>query len=956
MRVLIVAKTRTGKGACIGGISSEGQSLRLVAADAETNETAGREYNVGEVWQIQCRPAETVTPPHVENVIVHDKKRLPKTVDPIPIIERFMPPCAGGIEALYEGLAQATRAGALYIAERTGIPPYSTTFWIPDRPLQREVDSKRIHYRYPTNDGGRTITFVGFQEPVEVIEPGTILRVSLAHWWRPEEMTDGEYRCYVQLSGWFMPGDTCASEDPPSECLTLAATDLPMRSTETSARDILKDVFGYDDFWPLQAEIIDNILRKQDTLAIMPTGGGKSLCYQLPALIFGGLTVVVSPLISLMQDQVDQLHEWGIPAVFLNSTLGFEEYIHTTRRVRQGATKLLYLAPETLLRPETFLLLEQSQVDCLTIDEAHCISSWGHDFRPEYRQLLSVRQRFPEAVCFALTATATPRVRQDIKEQLAIEDADEFIGSFNRKNLFLEVLPKVDGCAQLLSFLDDRRSQSGIIYCATRRQVDELSAVLQDAGWSVLPYHAGLDTATRRRHQTQFSHDDVQIMVATVAFGMGIDKSNVRFVVHYDLPKNIESYYQEIGRAGRDGLRADCTLFFSYGDVHTIKHFIEQMEVSEQRGANLRLRALIRYADSKTCRRKPLLRYFGEPYDAASCTMCDNCQSEKKDLVDMTIQAQMFLSCVKRTGERFGITYTVDVLRGSRAKRILDNRHDKLSTHGIGRDYSKKEWTNMAHQFIEQGLLIQDMDHGGLKLAPGAHDVFRGKKVLGTPLEKGVRRARSRKERPEYDAALFELLRNKLKELAQAAGVPPHVIFSDRSLAEMATYFPQSTDSFSTMYGVGRLKLKKYADHFLPLICEYCDTHQISERRKLRSSPADPRTGSRTKHIAQAYQSGRPIVALAEELGIKPRTVLDHLYKYLREGNELRTDGFLELSELPAETQSQVLNAFEAHGSDFLRLIYEALEETISYDELKIMRLVFLTKGRCGESEIMNDR
>lgn len=296
MRVLIVAKTRMGSGACIGGISLEGHSLRLVAADAETNETAGLEYNVGEVWQIRCRPATRVIPPHVENVIVYDKKRLPKRIDPIPIVERFIPPCTGGIEALYEGLTQATRTGALYIAERTGVPPYSTTFWIPDRPLQREVDSKRIRYRYPTRDGGRTITFVGFQEPVEVIEPGTLLRVSLAHWWRPEEKPDGEYRCYVQLSGWFMPGGTCTEEDPPSKCVASTVTDLPMRSAEANPQDILQNVFGYDDFWPLQAEIIDNILRKKDSLAVMPTGGGKSLCYQLPALIFEGLTVVVSPL------------------------------------------------------------------------------------------------------------------------------------------------------------------------------------------------------------------------------------------------------------------------------------------------------------------------------------------------------------------------------------------------------------------------------------------------------------------------------------------------------------------------------------------------------------------------------------------------------------------------------------------------------------------------------------
>ena len=412
------------------------------------------EYQVGQMWDVQSHPATEVIPPHVENIIVREKRLLPRTVNPVNAINRYMPPGKGGREVLFDGLTQNTKAGALYIAEPSGTPPYSTAFWIPDRPLRREDDGKRIRYRYPTDDGGFTLTFVGFQEPAECIEQGSILRVSLAHWWRPEDMQDGEYRCYVQLSGWFEPEidgkpEMTSTQHSVVRPVTLDSPPLPNLG---SARDLLKDIFGYDDFWPHQAEIIKNLLQKRDTLAIMPTGGGKSLCYQLPALMFDGLTVVVSPLISLMQDQVSQLHEWNIPSCFLNSTLGYAEYVRTTQRIRQGDIKLLYLAPETLMRPETMVLLDQCRIDCLTIDEAHCISSWGHDFRPEYRQMVTIRQRFLHAACFALTATATPRVQKDIKEQLAIADADEFVASFDRKNLFLEVQPKEDVRSQLLDF------------------------------------------------------------------------------------------------------------------------------------------------------------------------------------------------------------------------------------------------------------------------------------------------------------------------------------------------------------------------------------------------------------------------------------------------------------------------------------------------------------------------
>jgi len=444
---------------------------------------------------------------------------------------------------------------------------------------------------------------------------------------------------------------------------------------------ILKTTFGYDTFRPLQREIIDNVLARRDSLAIMPTGGGKSLCYQIPALLFDGLTVVVSPLIALMKDQVEQMRAAGVPALFLNSTLSPEAYNENMDYVRRGQVKLLYVAPETLLTPRILGLLAELKVDCLTIDEAHCISEWGHDFRPEYRQLADVRRRYPEAVCLALTATATPRVRADITRSLGFKASNEFVASFNRENLFIEVTPKRDGEIQLTRFLERFKDQSGIIYCFSRRQVDELSDYLERRGYAVRPYHAGLDDDTRRRNQEAYIRDDVQMMVATIAFGMGINKPNVRFIVHYDLPKSIEGYYQEIGRAGRDGLPAHCLLLYSYGDVAKLRYFIDQKEGDERKAAVEQLDAIVRYAeDERNCRRKPLLAYFGEKFSAEKCDSCDNCNAEAPVLEDITLPAQKFLSCVARTGERFGAGHVADVLLGSKNERVLRLGHDQVST------------------------------------------------------------------------------------------------------------------------------------------------------------------------------------------------------------------------------------------------------------------------------------
>jgi ATP-dependent DNA helicase RecQ len=595
------------------------------------------------------------------------------------------------------------------------------------------------------------------------------------------------------------------------------------------AKLILKRVFGYDAFRSLQEPIIRNVLEKKDTLVIMPTGGGKSLCYQIPALIFEGLTIVVSPLISLMKDQVEQMTDLKVPAVLLNSSLTYEEYVRNVGKIRRNEVKLLYVAPETLLKPKILEMLATVPIDCLTIDEAHCISEWGHDFRPEYRQMVEVRKQFPTAVCMALTATATPRVQQDITKTLHFEESNEFVASFNRENLFLKIDPKQNAFPQLLRFLERYPNQSGIIYCFTRRQVDELSQKLEIKGYSVKPYHAGLDEEQRKRNQELFIRDDIQLIVATIAFGMGINKSNIRFVVHYDLPKNIESYYQEIGRAGRDGLRADCLLLFGYGDIRKIRYFIDQKEDQEKQVANMHLTALLRFAETHVCRRIPLLAYFGENYTQENCGMCDNCLRQGQELSDLTIPAQKFLSCVRKTGEIFGAAHIIDVLLGSKSQKIAKFNHQELSTYGIGKELSKSQWFHLSRQFIQKGLLTQDPEFGGLKLDKNGYEVLRGReKFMGLLREEEEQEERTEMKTAkvkatavqlgEDDRELFEKLRGKRKELATLYQLPPYLIFSDKTLSAMAVSSPRLPEDLLNIHGVGEAKLERYGKIFFDII------------------------------------------------------------------------------------------------------------------------------------------
>ena len=735
-----------------------------------------------------------------------------------------------------------------------------------------------------------------------------------------------------------------------------------------SARTLLKQIFGYDAFRPLQAEVMGNVLDRRDTLAIMPTGSGKSLCYQIPALLFDGLTVVVSPLISLMQDQVEALRDADVAAAYLNSTLALHEYSMIVDQVRQGQIKLLYVAPETLLLPATLALLDACRVDCLTIDEAHCISQWGHDFRPEYRQLVDVRRRLPDAVCIAVTATATPRVQADIKQSLGFGESDTFLASFDRPNLFLGVQPRQDGPGQVLSFIEDHKEQSGIIYCSTRKEVDSLANILKMRGVSVLPYHAGLDSRTRAQNQRAFVRDQVSVMVATVAFGMGIDKPDVRFIIHYNLPKDLESYYQQIGRAGRDGLRADCLLLFSYADLRTIRFFIDQQAPDEQRGASIRLSAMVGFGETDECRRNPLLGYFGETYengkggDDTGCAMCDNCTAEEREQVDLSVPAQKFLSCVYRTKQRFGMVHIIDVLRGSKAKKVIQFGHDKLSTYNIGGEFSKQEWSFLARFFIQKGLLEQDLTHGSLSLTDKGWAVLKGEEKLMGALQPKEETTATITETVEHDTGLFQRLRTLRRELADGAGLPPYMVFGDRSLMEMAAYFPHSRESFLQMHGVGQAKADRYADAFLPVIREYCAENDLAEKPKsqstavagvapVRRSGGSSSTGSRTHEVAAAFDDGLTIAAIAQKTGVAERTVISHLWKYLQAGHTLNPKGFRRESKLNPDTQQRVLAAFAEHGPEFLRPVYDALNQTpdsiiADWDDLHIMRLWFASEQK----------
>ncbi|MBU4177183.1 MAG: DNA helicase RecQ [Desulfurivibrionaceae bacterium] len=591
----------------------------------------------------------------------------------------------------------------------------------------------------------------------------------------------------------------------------------------------LKKIFGYDTFRPPQQEIIEGLIRGEDAFVLMPTGGGKSLCYQIPALHRKGVGIVISPLISLMKDQVDALLACGVRAAFYNSSLKSEEARQVLAQLHREELDMLYVAPERLMSDGFVERLREIPIALFAIDEAHCISQWGHDFRPEYSKLGQLRKLFPDIPLIALTATAEPHTRKDILDRLGLRANQCYVSGFDRPNIRYTVLEKHKPVAQLANFLQGRREEAGIVYCLSRKRVEKVTEQLREAGFSAASYHAGLPAMQRQRVQEDFLKDDVQIIVATVAFGMGIDKSNIRYVVHYDIPKNLESYYQETGRAGRDGLAAEALLLFGYGDIVLARGLIENSDNAEQKRIELhKLNTMVGFAEALGCRRQVLLGYFGDRLEQ-DCGNCDICLNPP-ELVDVTEDARKALSCVFRVDQRFGVGHVIEVLRGSKKERLLQLGHDRLSTYGIGADKSQEYWGSILRHLVQQGYLEQDVsNYSVLKLSEAARPLLRGEQPLSmakprakvAPLPKAVRR---KVGDLEYNQELFARLRVVRKALADAAGVPPFVIFSDVALAEMAAHMPTDNEAFLRIHGVGAHKLERYGADFLGEIREFCET------------------------------------------------------------------------------------------------------------------------------------
>ena len=678
------------------------------------------------------------------------------------------------------------------------------------------------------------------------------------------------------------------------------------------ARTALKKYFGYDDFRPLQLSIIEHVYAGRDGIVLMPTGGGKSMCFQIPAVTMNGTAVVVSPLISLMKDQVDGLRAVGIRAAFLNSTQRGTESHAVEQAYENGELHLLYVSPEKLLSPGFFSFLRRRRVCLFAIDEAHCISAWGHDFRPEYTKLQQLKSAFPDVPVLALTATADRLTRRDMAEQLGIADAKQFISSFNRPNLSLEVRPGQQRREQIIRFVRERPNQAGIVYCLSRKQTEQLAEKLRESGYNAEAYHAGLSADRRARVQSDFINDKTLIVCATIAFGMGIDKSNVRWVIHYTMPKNLENYYQEIGRAGRDGSNSDTLLFYSYNDYTTLKEMI-----SGGGNAEIQLAKLDRmkeYAESLACRRRILLNYFSEDH-SEDCGNCDVCANPPKRFDGTTI-AQKALSAVARLRESVGIGMTIDVLRGSSRQDVKRNGYDQIKTYGAGRDMSTYDWNQYFGQLISLGYLyVAHEDYNKLRLTNGARRVlFDGEKVelvkfdiIKDRQKEEASKTAKRAAAPRSRGTLFEALREVRRSLAREAAIPPYLIFSDKTLEEMAAAAPTTELAMARIGGVGEVKLGRFGAHFIQAIKAYeteADTpaepvtarlERENDIRKVKKADDRAQRGDTPTHLVsyREYMSGRSVRDIAHARGLKATTVYSHLAQAYTEGQELEITDLL---------------------------------------------------------------
>jgi len=706
-----------------------------------------------------------------------------------------------------------------------------------------------------------------------------------------------------------------------------------------TAIQALQKYFGYSEFRHQQEAIIQHVLNGQDVMALMPTGGGKSLCYQLPAVLMDGLTIVISPLIALMKDQVDSLNINGISAAFLNSSQSPDEQQRINNQLKNNKIKLLYLAPERLFGSGSSLMnfLKSLPVCLIAIDEAHCISHWGHDFRPEYLMLAGLKNEFPKIPIIALTATADKLTRKDILEKLNLKNPAEFISSFNRANITYRVLPKKNSFNQLLDFLENRKNDSGIIYCLSRKSTEALAADLKEEGYSAAAYHAGMEHADKARNQEAFLRDDIRIIVATIAFGMGINKSNVRYVVHADLPKNIESYYQETGRAGRDGLPSDALLLYSHGDAIKLKGFA-RVEGNEGQSAIMlkKLDDMVDYSQLQTCRRQYLMQYFGEVFPD-NCGSCDVCLSEIKRF-DATLIAQKALSAVSRLKERFGTGYVIDFLRGSKREKIWEG-HKQLKTYGVGADIHRADWFRYIRELVTLGYLqVTDDAYPVLKLTVKSDAVLKG-------LEKveliGSQTIEERQYEPQpFEAGLLNELKSVRRDIAANQNVPAYLILSDAALVEMATYLPQTLDELRLISGFGDVKLARYGREFLIPVKNYCSKNGLSSRMEQKRSKKVQKTrthgatnSNRSSNTAeesfQLYRSGKTVSEIAAHRSLAATTVESHLSYYIYKGE-------MDVKEMVGEEKKLFIkDTVESYGAEKLAPLKEVLGEDYSYGEIR---------------------